>query len=137
MKKIVGIFLVCFSLLTPSFAEEYAVIANKKIAKLSLVQIKAIFLKKIRVINGVSVVPINLKAKDPLRVAFEKELLHMSFSRLKKYWIKEHYLGHRPPLTLHSQESVKAFVKRVDGAIAYINVKYLDESMKILYRWKE
>jgi len=137
MKKIVGLLLLYFSLWTVSSAEEYVVIANKKIAKLSLTQIKAIFLKKIRVVNGVSIVPVNLEARDPLRVRFEKEFIHMSFNRLKKYWIKEHYLGHRPPVTLHSQESVKAFVKRVDGAVAYISVKSLDDSVKILYRWRE
>ena len=38
---------------------------------------------------------------------------------------------------MRSQESVKTFVKKVDGAIGYIDAKLIDDSVKVLYRWSE
>ena len=122
---------------TISIASEYVVISNKKMKNLSKTQIKAIFLKKISIINDMKIVPINLGTRNPIRVKFEKEVLKMSFVRLKSYWTKQHYLGHRPPLNMKSQDSIKAFIKKVDGAIGYIEVNNLDDSVKELYRWRE
>jgi ABC-type phosphate transport system substrate-binding protein len=38
---------------------------------------------------------------------------------------------------MKSQESIKAFVKKVDGAIGYIESSALDEDLKVIYRWKD
>jgi len=116
-------------------ADTYVVIANKKMRDLSTAQIKAIFLKKLTIVDSVNLVPVNLKARTPLRSEFEKKLLKMSFSRLKSYWSAQHYLGHRAPVTMQSQESVKTFVQKVEGAIGYINESNLDGDIKVLYRW--
>jgi len=118
-------------------ADEYALISNKDITHLSTNQIKAIYLKKLTMINGQVIIPINLDARDQLRQKFSQNLLHMSFERLKSYWTQEHYLGHRPPLSLKSQESVKKFIKNVDGSIGYINMKNIDKNITILYRWED
>ena len=120
-----------------SLGDEYAVISNKNIKALSESEIKAIFLKKLTLIDDVPAVPVNLEAGDSLRVKFEEKLLDMSFERLKSYWTKEHYLGHRPPVNMKSEESVKSFVKKVDGAIGYINANSVDESVKVLYKWSD
>ena len=130
--------LFAFSLLSFTLnADEYALISNKYIAHLSKNQIKAIYLKKMTMINGQAIIPINLDAGDILRQKFNKYFLHMSFERLKSYWTKEHYLGHRPPLSMKSQESVKKFIQNVDGSIGYINMKNIDEHVIILYTWKD
>ncbi len=120
-----------------SFADEYVVISNKSMKDLSPAQIKAVFLKKLAFIEDVKAVPINLEARDPLRLKFENDILNMSFSRLKTYWTTRHYLGHRPPISMKSQESIKAFVKKVDGSLGYINAKNIDDSIKVIYRWKD
>jgi ABC-type phosphate transport system substrate-binding protein len=122
---------------TLSFGEEYVVISNSKMKDLSTAQIKAVFLKKIALIDNLNAVPVNLSALDSIREKFENRLVEMDFERLKSYWTKEHYLGKRPPITMQSQESVIAFVKKVEGAIGYINAKNLDDSVKVLYRWSE
>ncbi|QSZ40978.1 hypothetical protein GJV85_02220 [Sulfurimonas aquatica] len=119
------------------YADEYAVVANKNMKELSHGEIKAIFLKKIAFINDVQVVPINLKSPNALRDSFEKNILKMSRPRLKSYWTKQHYQGHRPPMIMNSQKSIKAFINKVDGAISYMDVKNIDESLKVLYRWSE
>lgn len=134
IKKYLSFFLLLPSLM---LANEYVVIANKKVKNISQNEIKSIFLKKVSSINKIKMVPVNLEARDPLREKFEKELLQMNFARLKAYWAKQHYLGNRPPLSLKSQESVKAFVKKVDGAIGYIEKKHLDSNFNVLYSWED
>ncbi len=137
MKKIVIASAVLLFLPLFSFAGEYAVISNKSVKSFSESEIKAIFLKKLTSIDDITLVPVNLEAGDSLRLKFEEKLLDMSFERLKSYWTKEHYLGHRPPVNMKSEESVKAFVKKVDGAIGYINSNSVDESVKVLYKWSD
>ena len=134
MKRFFIAFLIFSSL---GLADEYAIIANKKMSDLSLTQIKAIFLKKLLYIDDNVAVPVNLEAKDPLRDKFEADILNMSFAHLKIYWTDQHYLGHRPPITMKSEESVKAFVKKVDGSLGYIEAKYIDNDVKVLYKWSD
>lgn len=134
MKKIAISILLLFNL---AYASEYVIISNKNAKELSEAKIRAIFLKKLSYIGETKIIPLNLQARDPLRTKFEKEVLHMSFSRLKTYWTKLHYLGHRPPISLKSQKSIISFVKRVDGAIGYIDAKNIDDSVKIIYRWSD
>ena len=131
------IFLITLLFFTTIFANEYVIISNKNMKTLSISQIKATFLKKISFIDDTKVVPLNLGTRDPLRVKFEKRVLKMGFMRLKSYWTKQHYLGKRPPISLKSQESIKAFVKKVDGAIGYIESTKLDSNVKEIYRWRD
>ena len=118
-------------------AGNYVIIVNKKMKTLPAAQIKAVYLKKLTVVDGIPVVPLNLGVSDPLRASFEKELLNMGHSRLQAYWTRQHYLGHRPPLNLSSQKSVKSFVQKVEGAIGYIDAAALDNSVKAIYRWND
>ena len=136
MKYIFKTLIIIF-ISTSSLAGEYAVVVNKNMKTLSISQIKAIFLKKLTLMDEKKIVPVNLAARDKIRVKFEKEILHMSFSRLKAYWASQHYLGHRPPISMKSEESVKAFIKKVDNSIGYINVNNLDDDLKVIYRWRD
>ncbi len=132
--KLIGLFL---AFVLSSFAQEYAVVSNSLLDKLSPLQIKAIFLKKLTHINSKHIVPVNLPSSSNIRDNFEKELLHMSKKRLKSYWIKKHYLGVRPPVTMKSQKSALAFVKNVQGAITYVKIENIDESIKVLYKFSD
>jgi len=134
MKKIIMSIL---ALSFVSFADMHAVISNKNMKDLSEVQIKAIFLKKLVFVKDMKAIPINLEARNPLRSKFESHIIHMSFSRLKSYWTKQHYLGHRPPINMKSQESIKSFVKKVDGAVGYIDMANVDDSVKVIYKWSD
>ncbi len=132
----ISIIFVCFSI-NLSAQERYAIISNKNLGHLSLSQIKAVFLKKVSYIGDTKMIPLNLNSRSKIRKSFEKNVLKMNLSRLKSYWIRQHYLGHRPPITMKSEESVKSFVKKIDGAIAYINVKNIDSEVHILYEWSD
>lgn len=118
---------------------EFAVIANKNlhIESLSSSQIKMIFLKKHKILNDVDLVPINLDSTNAVRDSFEKNILDMSRTRLNSFWTKEHYLGHRPPLIVKSAKSVISFVKKIDGAIGYVQLSDTDSSVNIIYKWVE
>jgi len=119
------------------FSDEYAVVTHKDVDSLTLGQIKALFLKKTAYLGERPMVPVNLSSRNPVRVSFEKRVLHMSFIRLKSYWTKQHYLGHRPPISMKSQESVKAFIEKVDGSIGYMRLEKVDNGMKIVYKWSD
>lgn len=133
----IKLFVVIFLFSNIVFGHEYVVVANKHMEDLSASQIKAIFLKKLILVNDIKVVPLNLDARDPIRTNFEQHILEMSFDRLQSYWTKEHYLGHRPPISLKSQESIKTFIKKVDGSIGYIEMDNMDDNLKILYKWSD
>jgi ABC-type phosphate transport system substrate-binding protein len=117
------------------FAEDYAVVSNVLVKDISPLEIKAIFLKKLIRVGKKHMVPVNLKSGSKVRKAFEKEILKMGHVRLKSYWMKQHYLGHRPPVTMKSQKSAMKFVKNVQGALTYVNIQNLDSNLKVLYRW--
>ena len=57
----------------------------------------------------------------------------MSAQKLKNYWIKQHYKGHRPPYRVESVKSMILFIKKVKGAIGYIPLSKVDKSIKIIY----
>ena len=118
-------------------ADDYVVISNKKMQNLSIEQIKEIYLKQLNSINNLEIVPLNLGTRNSLRKKFQERVLHMDFIQLKSYWKKQHSIEKRPPLNMKSAASVKAFVKKVNGAIGYINAEDADDSVKILYRWND
>jgi len=118
-------------------AKEYAIVASKDFTKPSVSQIKALYLKKSDYVGDTKVIPLNLSAKNKIRRSFEKKVLHMSFNRLKSYWTKQHYLGHRPPITMKSQKSIQAFIKKVDGAIGYVELPNVDPKLQIIYKWSD
>ncbi len=109
--------------------ESLVVIANKNfpLDTLSNEQVKQIYLRKIRFIDTVLMIPLNYAPTDPLRQEFERSVMKMSPQKLKRYWMKKHYQGVRPPLTQNSSTSALLFVKKVDGAIAYIPQKVLGD----------
>jgi len=128
--------LLAWIISTFSSAQELLVIANAKFPQVQLNehQVKQIFLKRTHYINGVELFPINLSSRHELRKYFEIEIIKMSTRQLRQHWTKAHYQGKRPPLVRHSIESILAFVRKVDGAIAYIPSSNISSDLKILYK---
>lgn len=132
MKRIALILLLLLSTLK---AEPFVLVTNPKspIDSLSKSQVRMIYLKQRRYWKSIKLVPINLPPESELRKHFEKSLLKMHHSQLENYWIRQHYKGLRPPYRVESVESVKMFVKKVEGAIGYIPLSKLDKDLKVLY----
>lgn len=128
--------LILFWCLT-SYAQEYAVVSNVLLSEISPLEIRAVFLKKLTHINNHHIVPVNLPSNNPVRKAFEKEILHMSKKRLKQYWIRQHYLGKRPPIVMKSQKASLLFTQNIQGAISYVEIKNVSNAVQVLYRWKD
>ncbi|UCN00404.1 hypothetical protein LCX93_00385 [Sulfurimonas sp. SWIR-19] len=130
------LFLIIF-IISVVEAKEYAVVVQKGFANISVGKIKAIYLKKLKYQGDTKLVPINLGSQNSVRRSFEKKVLKIKHSRLKSYWIKQHYLGQRPPITLKSEAAVNAFVKKVFGAIGYLEAAKADKDLKIIYKWSD
>ena len=135
--KFEGVIFILMSLCSFSYANEYAVISNKLIKDLTPSQIKAVFLKKLTHLGGVHLVPVNLPSNEPIRKSFEENVLNMSNKRLKSYWMKQHYLGRRPPVVMKSPKSAIVFIQNVQGGITYVDTKDLDKSVKVLYIFRD
>ena len=131
--------LTLFILLQALYAQDYFVVAHKDVKDLTSEQIRAIFLKKLFVVDGRHLVPINLQARDSTRQEFEHKIVHMNFQRMKSYWAKQHYQGHRPPLSMRSEDAVLRFIQKVEGSLGYVsqkpNTSY--NNIKIIYKWSQ
>ncbi|WP_457746172.1 hypothetical protein [Sulfurimonas sp.] len=113
------------------------VIANKKLhlKNITPTQAKTIFLKKVKKMHNILLVPVNLAILNKERKVFEKKILQLSRSKLQQYWTQEHALGERPPVNLLSPQSVLSFVKKIDGAIGYIPIDALNDKVDIVYEF--
>lgn len=116
-------------------SDSFVVIANRNFPAKQLTeqQVRQIYLMRMRFIRGVPLLPINYSASDSLRGHFEADLLKMSRKQLQRYWTEEHYLGRRPPIVQASVESAVAFVREVEGAVAYIPRERIPEEVIVLY----
>ena len=130
MKKV--LIALLFASLYPN---EYVLVTNQtsKVKQLSLHEIQALYLAKKR---G-SIVVINQCPSCVARGSFEKNILKQNRSRLNAYWIKQHYLGIRPPKVIQSEQGVKLFLKNFENSIGYIDKANIDNSLKVIYEWSE
>ena len=129
-------FLVLFIVAHPLNAESLVVVTNKNFPLTSLNedQLKQIFLKRTRYIENTKIFPINIQARKNYRKIFEKSIMKMNAFALKKHWTKAHYHGLRPPKVLSSIESTLAFIRSVDGAIAYIPFSKLPDDLHVILK---
>ncbi|BAF72022.1 hypothetical protein [Sulfurovum sp. NBC37-1] len=133
-------FLFAFLLLSVAVsADDLLVVTNASndINTVTPFQLRQVYLGKRRFWKEMKLLPLNLPPQNKLRKKFEKNVLHMSPSALDAYWMKEHYLGHRPPYRVESVESMIRFVKKVKGAIGYIPERKAVKGIKVIYRIKE
>jgi len=106
------------------------------VPSLSKKQLKEIYLKKQQYINDTKLVPINMPASSHTRNVFDKSILRMDESELAEYWNERHYNGVNPPMVQNSPEAVKAMVKKVPGAIGYIDEDLLDDGLRVIATFK-
>ena len=135
MRLLMLLVLLFYSSL--SLAAEYAVVmANSaSVSELDESYIRDIFLRRRNFDGGLKLIPINLVGEDPARVSFERLVLQMDREQLSKYWVSNHFQGISPPATQSSFPSVKIFIGRVSGAIGYVPLSMVDESLKVLYEF--
>lgn len=82
--------------------------------------------------DGSRIVPVNLPPEHSARLLFSDAVLRRERRELLAYWNEQHFKGVNPPLVLESEDSVKAFVRQVDGAVGYIRRDQLDPDLTVL-----
>ncbi|KYJ85841.1 hypothetical protein [Sulfurovum riftiae] len=127
---------VCILFGTLLYSEDLLFITNMSngIETLGTSELRLIYLKKRRFWKETKLVPLNLPPDNKLRKRVENNVLHMPALALDEYWMKEHYLGHRPPYRVDSVKGMILFVKKVKGAIGYIPESKLVPGVKVVYR---
>lgn len=74
-----------------------------------------------------------LHQDSDVRREFEKQVLNMSASQLKTYWAKHIFTGqNRPPQEFDSEEQMKQWIASTPGALGYLHVNQVDDSVKVL-----
>lgn len=113
---------------------EVAVIVNKTnsvtTVKKSVLE-RYFFRKTTKWDSGVEVMPIDLRATDPARVEFSDSFLGRSPREVEVYWISQSLVGGKSaPEVVNNSMLVKKYVASDSGAIGYINITDLDDSVK-------
>jgi hypothetical protein len=99
----------------------------------SKAELASIFRRKLLIdASGRSIVPVNLPAANPLRVAFSVAVLGRLPENMQAYWNEEYFHGVSPPPTLNSQEAVLRFVATTPGAIGYVLGCDVDTRVKVI-----
>ena len=131
--------LVLLSLLAaqPAFAQEEVVpvvSARSSITALSSNQVADIFLgKSTRFPNGSVAVPIDLAEESPLRDRFYSVFTGKSPAQLKAHWSKIIFTGRgQPPRQVSNSTEAKKAVADNPNAIAYIDPRFVDGSVRVL-----
>jgi len=126
---IITLAFICGAISGNAIAEDFVVVVNKKIDvksdSISKDVLKRIFLGQTDKIFGQKIKPIGLKND----IDFANNILGMSSSDLKEYWIKEGLKGGgRPPRAMSSTGSLIIYVKKKSGAIGYLTKKDAEKS---------
>ncbi len=137
MKYLFTLFIFSLCIFSTLFAHDYVLVTHAKLKALTKQEVRALYLKKTSFIQNKKVIPLNLEMPHTIRKSFNKHVLQMTQERLKIYWIQQHYLGHRPPLSMKTQKSIKKFLYNVDASIGYMTRKNSDSNLTILFQWSD
>ena len=93
----------------------------------------AIFKRKRRVsADGTALVPVNLPATAPLRIAFSRAVFAQDPAGLDHYWNERYFHGIPPPHVVDSVEAMLRFVVATPGAVGYVPACRVDARVRIL-----
>ncbi len=83
--------------------------------------------------DGSRCIPIDQRGDSKIRREFSKLVLQRSVYDVKRYWMQETMTGNaKPPVSLESAATVKKYLQKIEGAVAYIYLDEVDESVRIL-----
>jgi hypothetical protein len=83
--------------------------------------------------NGERCIPIDQRGESTIRREFSRLVLQTTVYEMKRYWIQETMTGNaKPPVSLESASTVKKYVQKLPGAVGYIYLDEVDESVRVL-----
>src|SRR6266446_10495596 len=101
--------------------------------ELSLADLAQVYLRRKRFWDdGTPIVPLNLPAGTPLRVAFSRAVLQRSETNLADYWNRQYFYGVLPPATLASTAAVLRYVAADPNAVGYVPLSEVDDSVTVV-----
>jgi ABC-type phosphate transport system substrate-binding protein len=108
---------------------------NSKIDKIDLSDLKNIYLKNIKSINGVRLLPIDNKT---IKKNFDKIVIQKSPLQINSYWAKMIFSGKsQPPVLLESDKDVLNKISNNLNSIGYISKNNLNRKVKLLVSIKK
>lgn len=127
-------FVLLFFTLWNKADAQIAVIVNKSnsVSDLSLDDLKNIYLGKVTSFPNKKRIVLSEYAS--LKKKFHKVVLNKTTVAVQKYWIGYVFSGKSasPPTEFKYIDEVKSFVSRNPGAISFVDVTAIDESVKVL-----
>lgn len=83
--------------------------------------------------DGERCIPIDQAGGSDIRTEFGRIVLGETPDEWKRYWIQQTMTGNaRPPISLDSGDTVKKYVQKLRGAVAYMYLAEVDETVRIL-----
>src|SRR6266436_106290 len=111
------------------------VVHHTRRAELSLPDLSQVYLRRKRFWDdGTPIVPLNLPAGTPLRVAFSRAVLRRTEADLADYWNHQYFYGILPPATLASTAAVLRYVAADPNAVGYVPLPEVDDSVTVVLR---
>jgi ABC-type phosphate transport system substrate-binding protein len=132
MKYLTSILLL---LALPTFADVAVIINPDNPAQLNEKQVRSIFLSKTKFYpNGEEVRVYSLTSEQPATEVFNQKVLRKSQNSLNSYWARMLFSSKGyPPYELGGNETMRQQVANNKAAIGYIDSKFVDGSVKVLF----
>lgn len=101
---------------------------------LSRAELGRMFLKKrTQWSNGDRCIPIDQAGTSEIRRQFYGMTLDRTVYDMKRYWMQETMTGNaKPPVSLENAATVKKYLEKIKGGIAYIYEDEVDDSVKVI-----
>lgn len=83
--------------------------------------------------DGERCIPIDQVGGSEIRAEFGRVVLEETPDEWKRYWMQQTMTGNaRPPIALDSSDTVKKYLQKLRGAVAYIYLSEVDETVRVL-----
>ena len=83
--------------------------------------------------DGERCIPIDQAGGSDIRTEFGRIVLGETPDEWKRYWIQQTMTGNaRPPIALENSDTVKKYVQKLRGAVAYMYLAEVDETVRVL-----
>ena len=132
-------WLVLCPLLSPVAAQQqdaFVVIVHPDVpsVEVSKKRVSQLLLKEsLRWDGGLSVQPVDLDSKSPVRNAFSRQVHGRSVASIKNYWLRKIFSGSaEPPPEVSSDAAAISFVRTHPGAIGYVSSQARLDGVKVL-----
>ena len=130
------VFFTIFAWVFPSYAE-IVVIVNRdnEISKLEKNQVIDLYMGRYIIFpNGIPALPVDQPVNSKIREEFYEKLTGKSVAQINAYWARLIFSGRAsPPRIMPDAKATIRVVRENRDAIAYIEKKYVDDTVKVVY----